>query len=153
MITYNNRSSCSLIFFIWTGSVVLHASAWAVTSSLITLAIVVAREPWMMDSNATTPAGEAYAAGAGGAALLGGSGGGGGGGGGRVYMAEELFEQPYAHHIVSFLLSFLMVFRVQISYYSPHAHTEHTHSLHCFFILHSLHRCLCTLHSMCALYP
>ena len=34
----------------------------------------------------------------------------------RPYVMSELFVQPYSHYIISYMLSFLMIFRVQLSY-------------------------------------
>ena len=34
----------------------------------------------------------------------------------KRYVMSELFVQPYSHYIISYMLGFLMIFRVQLSY-------------------------------------
>ena len=90
MITYN--SSIAMIFSVRTGSVVLISASWALIASLMTVAFFVAHDPSML--GITTSSFNAA----------------------EDYIMRDLFSQPYSHYIISSMIGFLMLFRVQLSY-------------------------------------
>lgn len=90
MITYN--SSIAMIFSVRTGSVVLVSASWALIASLMIVAFFVAHDPSML--GITTSSFNAA----------------------EDYIMRDLFSQPYSHYIISSMIGFLMLFRVQLSY-------------------------------------
>ncbi len=103
MIAYNNNAQLSIVFSIWTGSVVLKAAGWALLSSLLLLAVGVAQQPELIGVSTSPPTGRSAPPHP--STLF-----------EPAFVASDLFAQPYAHYIVSHMLSFLLVFRVQLSY-------------------------------------
>lgn len=100
MLTYNNQASYSMMFQCLTGSVVPRAATWGMLSALLTLIFSVAFNPQMRgdDSSADSASSSVVRA-----ALQG-------------NVGDDLFSQPYSHYIISYMLGFLMIFRVQLSY-------------------------------------
>jgi predicted membrane chloride channel (bestrophin family) len=94
MITYN--SSLAMIFYVRTGSVVLVSSAWALLAAFLTAACFVAKDPRLVGIAAPADADGSSAA--------------------MDYLLREYFSQPYSHYIISYMVGFLMLFRVQLSY-------------------------------------
>ena len=96
MITYDNNGilHVGLIMSIWTGSVVIKASAWALSSALLCLLAAAVKEPGYLGLSDNAPQFLADAR----------------------YLLEDLFNFPYSHYIISYMLGFLMIFRVQLSY-------------------------------------
>ena len=99
MLTYDTQASYSMIFMCLTGSVVPKAAGWALFSSLLTLLFSVGSDPIMRGQNLSTP-GVLHAP----------------EDDGPTYIRGDLFEQPYSHYLISYMLGFLMIFRVQLSY-------------------------------------
>lgn len=89
MIAYNNHASFAMIFYVRVGSVVGKASRWAAIGALLCLVVFVARHPEMVGGRRR---------------------------GAAAYVMRDLFEQPYSHHIISYMVVFLMIFRINLSY-------------------------------------
>ena len=97
MLTYDNRKTYSLMLLCCVGSVVPRAGLWGLSTALLTLFYSIVSNPVMLGAWAPGQYEERIR-------LVG------------EYVRGDLFEQPYSHHIISYMLSFLMIFRMQISY-------------------------------------
>ena len=93
MLTYDGRASYLLIFLCMTGSVVPKAAAWGLAAAFLTLVASAASNPVMYGGTADSQLSA-----------------------GLDYVRGDLFSQPYSHYIISYMLGFLMIFRVQLSY-------------------------------------
>ena len=93
MLTYDNTKTYSMMCMCQLGSVVPRAALWGLSTALFTLLVAYATDPAM--------SGEVHQVHS---SLL------------HEYVRGDLFQQPYSHYIISYMLGFLMIFRVQLSY-------------------------------------
>ena len=95
MLTYDNQRQYAMMCLCLTGSVVPKAAAWGLASAALTLIVSFASDATMRGEPMRGDAGWAYS---------------------QAYVRDDLFTQPYSHYIISYMLGFLMIFRVHLSY-------------------------------------